>query len=119
MLNPMTSGLVWSMMSVGLGVISEKNVGEFIFRLRLTDKLFGTMLSNDKGPMPISDDEVRAHIGLSTNVSDESRTTWVKRTLKHYERDLADTGRYEAEKAEDAKAKAAKPEAKPEAAQAG
>ncbi len=74
-------------MSVGLGAITAANAGEFYARLNLLEKLDGNRLIRAEvdGERPseaasrITPDEVRQHIGLSCNVSDETRAAWLKR----------------------------------------
>src|SRR5574338_219821 len=78
-LNPITEALIWSSMSIDLGEITAKNVDEWMLRLALSDKLFGTMLHKDREPRPFTRAEVEAHIGLRTNVSTKNRAYFTKR----------------------------------------
>lgn len=76
--------MIWATMSVGIGRITEKNAAEFYARLALLRKI--------DGAPEITPEQVRWHIGLRTNVSDESRaqflkrlSTDLKRSVRHYE----------------------------------
>ena len=86
--NPVTTALVWATIDVGLGRITAENAGEFFARLRHQELLFGAKLVravDENGERPegtaamITPAEVLAHVGLSTNVADESRSRWLKR----------------------------------------
>lgn len=87
-LSPLTNVLIWATVSVGLGAITAKNVCAFYRRLALVEALHGTFLNHvsDHGvsAKPISKAEVEAHIGLTTNVSDESEAKWLKRQWQHF-----------------------------------
>ena len=91
-LHPVTNGLIWSTMTVGLGEITAKNIDEWLIRLALADKLFGTMMfvgsgPNERQPRPFTREELVAHIGLTTNVSNETRNQFTKRQTEHFYRD--------------------------------
>lgn len=68
-LNPLTDALIWSTMGVGIGKITEDNYEEFYRRMCALAKIHGPMLRNAEGPRGITLAEVRAHIGLTCNVS--------------------------------------------------
>ncbi len=82
-LNPLTNCLIWATMGLGMRGIREDNYAEFFARIAISEKVNGTYLNqkceDGEGwePRPIALDEVKAHIGLSTNVSEESWTTWI------------------------------------------
>jgi hypothetical protein len=65
----LTQALIFSTMAVDIGVISDKTLDKFVTRLRAWELLHGNMLH---GRGPITADEVRAHLGLSTNVFPQS-----------------------------------------------
>lgn len=88
-LNPVTDGLIWSTMSIGLGEITEKNINEWLVRLQFSDKLFGTLLikageNGERVERPITREELVAHIGLRTNVTNETRAKWMKRMTERF-----------------------------------
>ena len=66
-LSPVTDTLIWAAMRIGMNGITEKNWNEFYARMLL-----------DPRCIFIKPEDVKAHIGLSTNVSSVSRTKWFK-----------------------------------------
>jgi hypothetical protein len=73
-----THTLIFATMAVGLGSITEKNAEEFYRRLAWVER-GGAFRRSAEGDVPFTLDEVRAHIGMTTNVSDETKTKWNKR----------------------------------------
>ncbi len=86
-----TESLIWTTMQVGLGSITEENIPEWLVRLDLVDRLFGTMMVRYDGDkrvnVPFTKEDLVAHIGLTTNVSKETRTKFLKRTMDHFVRE--------------------------------
>lgn len=88
-LSSITNGLIWATMGIGIGEITKANWQEFYARLRVLDKLTGhTSLQerNDETgkfePRPFTAEEVKAHIGLTTNVfPKESVAKWSTRVV--------------------------------------
>ena len=86
-LNPLTSCLIWATMGVGMGSITEENHVEFWVRLGLREKIKGALLHEkaDDGktwkPRHITLEEVKKHIGLTTNASEVSWDLWGKNML--------------------------------------
>src|SRR3954463_2341013 len=79
-INPVTETLVFGTMAVGMGSITENNVGEFAARFRVMEKVHGAFLVKGGGkPWYLSDEDFIAHIGLYTNVSSETRPQWASR----------------------------------------
>jgi len=84
-LHPITHDLIWASIPLKIGCISEENLGEFYLRYTLWQKLIGpTMHKRDPKtgewvPLAATLDQIRAHIGMHTNVRTES---WV--TFLHY-----------------------------------
>ena len=66
---PETEALIWLSMYCGYREITSKNVKDVTKRIFAWEKLFGTMMQNDKGPVSITFEIVRKHIGLKTNAS--------------------------------------------------
>lgn len=80
MWNPVTTALVWHSLSTGIGDITEENADEVYARIALVEKLHGANLIRDGKPRYITPEEVRAHIGLTTNVFPvETRAKFLKR----------------------------------------
>jgi hypothetical protein len=78
-LSPVTKALVFATMSTHIGEITEKSYEEFYARLHTFEKLHGPFVSYSDGPKHITLDQVKAHIGLKTNVFPEkTRNQWLK-----------------------------------------
>lgn len=84
-LNPVTEVLIWACMAVDLTGITEQNCIEFYTRLSVYEDTFGAFLHSVEGEgdkpvkQPITLQDVRDHIGLSTNVSNKSRAFFKKK----------------------------------------
>ena len=72
-LSPMTNNLIWSARRIGMNGITEKNWKEFYARMLLDPCI---------QLKPCQPEDVKAHIGLSTNVSSVSRTKWLKALME-------------------------------------
>ena len=90
-----TDVLVWATMGIDMGEITQKNYVEFATRLLMWQGVMGPMLQEpvegESGEVTwanrvVGIDDVRRHIGLSTNVSTKTRTQFMKRM----ERDMKD-----------------------------
>ena len=108
-MNPITNGLIWACLAVGLRGIDEKNVDEFCFRMAFYQRFNGAWFRFN-GPdgiedKPITSEDIRAHMGLTTNVSPEKRAAWLKRIADSFDRDRIYVERRRAE--QDAEAIAA------------
>lgn len=68
-MRPVTEALIFATMAVDIGVINAKTVEKFITRLRAWELVHGNFL-HARGP--ITAEEVRAHMGLVTNVFPQS-----------------------------------------------
>lgn len=75
--HPLTQALVWGCMATGMNGITEKNAREFYARIHFHEKLHGTFLHERF----ITAEDVLSHVGLHTNVSNETRAAWVKRVV--------------------------------------
>lgn len=73
-----TTAIVFCTMSIGMGRITEENAAEFYARTTLVEKIHGTFRFGGQGNMGITIADVRRRIGLTTNVSSETRARWVK-----------------------------------------
>lgn len=70
--HPVTDGLIWMSMAVGLGGITEKNVDKWIERALIYQAVTDPYLITASGMVMITSDDIRNHIGMWTNVSNES-----------------------------------------------
>lgn len=78
-MNPVTEALIFGTMSIGIGRITDSNVDEVAARFRIIEKLHGAMLTKDGKESFLTDEDFIAHIGLKTNVGDETRSAWARR----------------------------------------
>lgn len=69
-----THCLIWASIHVGLSGITEKNWQEFFERLSTVEQTLGAFRKGSEGPVFFTPEDVKAHIGLSLNVADESKT---------------------------------------------
>jgi len=87
-----TNQLIFLTMVVGMGRITEGNHKEFFKRVALFERLHGSVqiVMGDKGfvDAPYTLEDIRQHIGLTTNVSEEKPAAWRKRIIESWERDL-------------------------------
>ena len=89
-LSTATEGLIWATLLVGMNGITEKNAAQFYSRLAVWESLNGAIRSNATASQPYTVAEVRAHIGLGTNATNETDARWRKRIM---ERALVDARR--------------------------
>ena len=69
-------------MAVGLREISEENWKEFLFRLKMIERVDGPILRKvDSKPAYYTPEIIKKRIGLWSNVSNETRSSWLKRYL--------------------------------------
>lgn len=90
-MSPITNALIWSTMAVGIGSIDDETAEEFFYRLEFLRKLglYGsiTLWEGDAEtgtwgePRGVTLEEVQAHKGLRTNVTHETRASFVKRWI--------------------------------------
>lgn len=80
-LRPETKSLIFATMVVGIGRITEGNAAEFYARLHAFERLSGTYLTEQGKDVYLTPEDVQRHIGLSTNVANETRAKWLKRVL--------------------------------------
>ena len=68
--NPaMLNCLIWVSLSIGMGEITEKNLKEWVYRLRrFAFEGKPLLLNKDKTPYEITEETIRPWIGLRTNV---------------------------------------------------
>ena len=94
-MNPVTHALIFGTISVGLGSITDKNIDEFVGRFRIIEKVHGAMVTKRGEDYFITDEEFIAHIGLVTNVSNETRTQWARRLFVNKTTSVTDQYTYQ------------------------
>ncbi len=68
-MNLVSHSLIYATMAIGLNEITSKNWTKFYARLHLWELVHGSNLSRNAKRILITADEVKMHIGLSTNAS--------------------------------------------------
>lgn len=82
-LNPITEFLIWQTISIKIGRWTRENIGEVIARIYALRALDGlNEIIEDGKPRVVTDDEIIAHIGLSCNVANESRTQFLRNVTR-------------------------------------
>jgi hypothetical protein len=92
-MSAVTHALIFVTMSVDIGKITEKNYREFYSRTKFVFALHGSTLVtlDDNEEYKYRDftlAEVKAHIGLHTNVHDKTHAHFVKSHIDRYFREL-------------------------------
>ena len=71
--------LIWSSLSIGMGEITERNLKEWVYRLRrFAFEGKPLLLNKDKTPYEITEEVIRPWIGLRTNVRTISNASFDK-----------------------------------------
>ena len=75
------NSLIWTTMSIGMSSITEKNWKDFYTRMKLlgSDRSLLRRDKNGNFTVPISAQEVKDHIGVSTNASTLTKAEFLKR----------------------------------------
>lgn len=86
-----TNTIIWATMPVAMGSITESNWREFLFRIKVIEKLAGPFMNQaipntdppedgkvDLVPVLFTPEMIKKRIGLYTNVSTETRAKWMK-----------------------------------------
>lgn len=87
--NPVTNALIMALMSIGMSKITEANHLEVFFRLTVDSSILGApMFYRDENGDPeenyFSLKDVKAHIGLSTNVSWKTSGQWIQSVKRRW-----------------------------------
>lgn len=86
-MNPVTEALIWATLAVDIGRLTEENLDEFAYRLHFWERMFSPyLIENGKG-REMTYKEIKAHVGLSTNVMNISRAQWMKKNTRSIERE--------------------------------
>jgi hypothetical protein len=82
-----TNALIWATMGIGLGWDIGKKLDEFVFRIEAYQRVFGALCHKDGEDLWVTPAQVRAHAGMSTNVSTKTRRQFLFDMTKVIERD--------------------------------
>ena len=78
--NPLTTTIAFFTMSADIGEITAENAEEFYCRCALLNDLYAS--ASIERPVEITIDDIRAHIGLRTNVLTLTRAKWMTKVTK-------------------------------------
>lgn len=83
----MLDRLIWGTIVVDIGSITDANIGEWLFRMRLGDLMMGgagffTMKYEGEDRFPITAEHLRKFVGLTTNVSNMPRAKWMRKAMR-------------------------------------
>lgn len=79
--HPVTDALIWKTMSVDLGSITEKNIDEWEYRLKVLRLMDGPEFEHHGKKVCLTREDLEMHIGLVTNVTTKSRKQWLARIV--------------------------------------
>jgi len=90
-MNPVTEALIWAGNSIGFNNITEKNYKELYIRINMWERGVHSFLQQSNAGVrvdtPLTLDNVRQHIGLSTNWSTMTNTQFGKHLIKSMRRE--------------------------------
>jgi hypothetical protein len=91
-LNPTTDTLIWVTMFVGMPRITEANVEEFATRADVYERLFGAFRATVEVDSTVKDlyitaDDVKRHVGLSTNASEMTAAKFKRHVMDRFWKD--------------------------------
>jgi hypothetical protein len=76
-LHPITESLIWLGNAGGYFTITERNADEVFWRVSILAELWGApAMTGDGKPWFITEEDVRKHIGLSTNWPPKTKTVF-------------------------------------------
>lgn len=73
---PTTKAIILNCMGIGLGSITEKNLDEVWRRTQMREDVDGPMLHHGGTECFLTREDLERHIGLTTNVANESAKVW-------------------------------------------
>lgn len=92
---------IWGTICVDLGTITEENIPEWLFRMKMYDAVLGPFFSKkyqneDRFPLGVS--HLRKFIGLRCNVADMKRKQWLKKFWERAAAQVMERVEYEMQK---------------------
>lgn len=73
--------LCYELMRIGVGSITQENAAEVWDRVRVSQKVWGSILTNGGQDLPYSQADITRRIGYTTNVTRFSRKEFTDRLL--------------------------------------
>ncbi len=80
--------LIWGCMSVDCGIVNEKDLDEFNWRLRYMDKLHEYIGTRETKGFNPTREQLVIWQGLATNVTKLTRKAWLSRKTKQITEDI-------------------------------
>lgn len=80
--NSILNGLIWFLMFVGIGEITEKNAATFYARVAAYEALHGALLTEEGKPYPMKPKHIKRFIGLRANVSGVGAAKFASQQMK-------------------------------------
>ena len=96
-----TRALIFATMHIGMNEITATNYQEFYLRIKFYERLFEPLLSFNSEELQdarITIQDVKDHIGLSTNATNETLKKWHNRMLDTWIDEQKRYSKYDAEK---------------------
>ena len=76
-----TAYLCYELMRIGVGSITQANVGEVWSRVRVSQKVWGSILTDEGRDVPYTQEDINRRIGYTTNASRFSRKDFTDRLM--------------------------------------
>lgn len=100
--HPVTETLIWVCMAVGLPGIHTKYVDKFIARCQALQAISGGDILAQSGRIHVTEEDIRAHEGLRTNVTFESDAKFYAKLFRIAQEEGARKARQQGKSAFDA-----------------
>jgi len=81
--HPVTTAIVFHSMGCGFNNISVANLDEVWRRIKVWELVCGPSLSNSRGDMPLTREDVELHIGLVTNASTMTKRQFDAKVIRY------------------------------------
>lgn len=78
--HPVTDAIIWCSMTLDMKEIKEDNIAEWVWRYRFDAAVYGrSQLVGHDGPIHLTEQDFRNHIGLKTNMPQKSRAAFISK----------------------------------------
>jgi len=89
--HPVTNAIVWATIPCGFSQITEENIDMVWQRLSRWQRVLGAFCTGENGDLYVTKEDVKMHVGLTTNASLKTDQEFVKTLLKQIDREVART----------------------------
>lgn len=87
--HPATEALVWLSVHCGYSRITEENINEIADRIRVWETYIGATMMSSGGDLRVSLEDIRDHVGLTTNASTLTKQQFWSKVRKIMEREAS------------------------------